>query len=155
MLIGARRASETDLLELERLYRVLETEMVALRPIWRMADGLPVPEESALQTALHEQLVLIGTIDTVAVGFLVARARDLLPQAGGEQIASIDVLFTEPEARGVGVGEAMLDAALVELRAAGIRRFDAPVLPGHRQAKNFFEAHGFKARSIIMHHEDT
>jgi hypothetical protein len=27
------------------------------------------------------------------------------------------------------------------------------VSPGHRIAKNFFEANGFKARHIVMHHD--
>jgi hypothetical protein len=43
---------------------------------------------------------------------------------------------------------------LTEHRALGIRLFDARVLPGHRLAKNFFEAGGFSARLIIMHHVD-
>jgi hypothetical protein len=41
------------------------------------------------------------------------------------------------------------------LRKRGISRFDAHVLPGHRLAKNFFEAGGFSARSITMHHDDA
>jgi hypothetical protein len=48
----------------------------------------------------------------------------------------------------------MLDLALSQLRERGLRRFDAHVLPGHRLVKNFFEAGGFAARSITMHHAD-
>ncbi|NIA24636.1 MAG: GNAT family N-acetyltransferase [Gammaproteobacteria bacterium] len=152
--VGARRANSEDLVDLARLYRVLEREMVSLRPIWALTDGLPAPEESALDRAVMERLVIVGTIDEVVVGFLIAGLTELLPQAGGERTASIDLVFTEHDARGIGVGEAMLDTALGDLRTRGIRRFDVAVLPGHRPAKNFFEAHGFKARSIIMHHED-
>ena len=155
MRIGARRGKSGDLADLERLYRGLEREMIVLRPVWALADGLPAPQESALRRVVDEHLVIVGTIDEVVVGFLVASLKDLLPQAAGEQRASIDLLYTEPDARGVGVGEAMLDAAMDELRAVNLRKFDVAVLPGHRQAKNFFEAHGFKARSIIMHHEDS
>jgi len=57
----------------------------------------------------------------------------------------------EPEAREVGVGEAMADALVAhcdDRRCIGI---DAPALPGHRAAKNFFEAHGFTARALVMH----
>ena len=32
--------------------------------------------------------------------------------------------------------------------------FDVRVLPGHRLAKNFFEANGFSARLIVMHRDD-
>jgi hypothetical protein len=48
----------------------------------------------------------------------------------------------------------MLALTLAELRDRGLDRFDAHVLPGHRLVKNFFEAGGFAARSIIMHHAD-
>ena len=57
-------------------------------------------------------------------------------------------------ARGVGVGEAMMSWILHEMRARGHHLFDAKVSPGHRHAKNFFESHGFAARSITMHHDD-
>jgi GNAT superfamily N-acetyltransferase len=79
----------------------------------------------------------------------------MLERAGGAQIGRIRLIYTEPEARGVGVGHEMLESALEQLRALGISRFDAPVGPGQREAKNFFEGHQFAARSIIMHSSDT
>ena len=79
----------------------------------------------------------------------------MLDRADGARIGRIRLIYTEPEARGVGVGHQMLEHVLAELRARGIRYFDAPVGPGQRAAKNFFEAHEFAARSIIMHHADT
>jgi GNAT superfamily N-acetyltransferase len=96
--------------------------------------------------------VLAGTIDGVPVGFLLGRSNPLLPQAGEERIASVRLVFTEEAARGVGVGEAMLERFMTDHRATGHRLFDAHVSPGHRIAKNFYEAHGFKARHIVMHH---
>ena len=54
----------------------------------------------------------------------------------------------------MAVGEVMRNLALDDLRQLGITKFDAHVLPGHRLAKNFFEAGGFSARSIVMHHDD-
>ena len=48
----------------------------------------------------------------------------------------------------------MRDKLMDDFRASGHTLFDAHVLPGHRLAKNFFEAGGFSARSIIMHHDD-
>ncbi|MFP4074669.1 MAG: hypothetical protein ACLFVZ_11595, partial [Actinomycetota bacterium] len=63
-------------------------------------------------------------------------------------------IFVDPEAREVALGEEMRELALEILRDKGIAKFDAHVLPGHRLAKNFFEAGGFSARSIIMHHDD-
>ena len=88
------------------------------------------------------------------LGFLWARPEDLLAQAGGEQVGVIRLIFTELEARGIGIGDAMITSALDQLRGRGLRYFDARVSPGHRHAKNFFEANGFKARLIFMHSKD-
>jgi ribosomal protein S18 acetylase RimI-like enzyme len=156
MELTARPATEADLDELVRLYRRLEKEMVALKEVWGVADGLPEPVEAALKDALSdpEALVYVGEVESVPVGFVLVRSETLLPQAGGERVGSVRFIFTEPEARGVGVGEMMLETALGELRRKGMRRFDAHVPPGHRDAKNFFEAAGFSARSITMYHED-
>jgi len=156
LAVAARPATADDLSELVRLYRLLEAEMEALRGLWKEADGLPEPVEDALADAVADPgtLVYVGTADDVPFGFILGLSAPLLPQAAGQRMATIKLVFTEEEARGVGVGEAMRDAVVEEFRAQGHRWFDAHVLPGHRLAKNFFEAGGFSARFIIMNHED-
>jgi ribosomal protein S18 acetylase RimI-like enzyme len=69
-------------------------------------------------------------------------------------VGAIRLIYVDQEAREVALGEEMRDMALQAMRERGISKFDAHVLPGHRLAKNFFEAGGFAARSIIMHHDD-
>jgi len=152
--IRARRAEEGDIATLVGLYRKLEDEQTALKAMWRLADGLAEPVADSWQTALDdaETRLYLGEIDGFALGFLMARLERLLPQAGDERVAAIRLVFTDPEVRRVGVGEAMITAAIADLTAAGCRLFDAHVLPGHREAKNFFESNGFAARSIVMHH---
>jgi len=154
--VAARPATAEDLPDLIRLYGLLEAEMEALRGLWKEADGLPAPVDEALANAVADPdtLVYVGTADGVPFGFVLGYSSEMLPQAAGERLATIKLVFTEEEAREVGVGEAMRDAVLQEFRAQGHRWFDAHVLPGHRLAKNFFEAGGFSARFIIMNHED-
>lgn len=156
MEVAARLAGPDDLPTLIDLYRALEAEMTFLHPMWPLADGLPEPIDEAFRDALVDQstLIYLGTIDGIPFGFLLARIEGLLPQAKGEQIGSIRLVFVELDAREVGIGEAMRDRTMSDLRQQGITRFDAHVLPGHRLVKNFFEAGGFAARSIIMHHAD-
>lgn len=153
MIVEARTAVPADIDELERLYGLLEVEMVDLHRMWPRADGLPGSIRQSLLDAIADPSahVVIGTLDEVPFGLLLAREELTLD---GETIGSIRLVFTEFEARGVGVGEAMRDLALATLRQGGVVRFDAHVLPGHRLAKNFFEAGGFSARSIVMHHDD-
>ncbi|HEX6221609.1 MAG TPA: GNAT family N-acetyltransferase [Acidimicrobiia bacterium] len=156
MRVTARRAGVEDLETLVGLYRDLEEEMEALHVMWPVADGLDEPAMESFRDALEEPdtVVLIGEIDEYPFGFLLARVERLLAQADGELVGAIRLIYVDREAREVAVAEEMRDMALHILRERGITRFDAHVLPGHRLAKNFFEAGGFSARSIIMHHDD-
>ncbi len=155
-MIEARLATPVDVPSLTNLYRMLEKEMVALHPMWPLADGLKEPVEASLATSIGDpsQVVIVGEIDGYPFGFLLGKVEPLLPQARGELVGSIRLVFVEEEARQVAVGEAMRDMAMDLFREKGITKFDAHVLPGHRLAKNFFEAGGFSARSIVMHHDD-
>ncbi len=153
MSASVRVAEPGDLPVLETLYRRLEEEMIGLHEMWPVADGLPEPLAASLAGALEDEntIVLLGCYDGYPFGFLLARLEPTLPQANGECVGSIRLVFVDPDAREVGIGEFMRDEAVERMRERGARRFDAHVLPGHRLAKNFFEAGGFSARSIVMH----
>ena len=86
MNVASRPATPDDLDELIRMYRLLEAEQAALRPLWPLADGLDEPVVESFQSVMDadESLVIIGTINDVPVGFLWARPEDLLVQAAGE-----------------------------------------------------------------------
>jgi ribosomal protein S18 acetylase RimI-like enzyme len=156
MRITARRATMDDVAPLLELYHELETEQTAIKPMWRLADGLAEPAEETLAGLLRDpdSVVVIGEIEGVALGFAWARSEPLLPQAGDVRVAVVRLIHTTLEARGVGVGDAMVRDVLAEFRSRGHRLFDARVSPGHRLAKNFFESNGFSARLIVMHHSD-
>lgn len=156
MRVDARQADEEDVGVLTGLYRSLEAEMVELHPMWPVADGLDEPAEESLRKAVVDPdvITLIGTVDDYPFGFLMARSEQLLTQADGERVGAIRLIFVDHDAREVAVGEAMREMAMDIFRKKGISKFDAHVLPGHRLAKNFFEAGGFSARSIVMHHDD-
>lgn len=157
MVIDARPATPDDIPVIVDLYRALADEMDALRPLWSLAEGIAEPVADALATALAGPpwWGCVGRLDDVPVGFLLARDEELLPQAAGAVVAAIRFIYTMPEARQVGVGEAMMDAFMADARARGVTRFDAHVSPGHRESKNFFESNGFTARSIVMHRGDA
>jgi len=91
--------------------------------------------------------VVVGVLDGVVVGLIVAR----VDMVGEAPVGVVDACYVEPEARGVGVGRAMLDAAVAWLTASGCRGVDASALPGDRATKRFFEGAGFKARLVVMH----
>ena len=118
-------------------------------------DSTSQPKTS-LATCLEDELaaVFLGEIDEYPLGFIYGRSESLNVHEGETRVGTIRFVFVEEEARGVGVGEIMRDALLDHFRSSGHTLFDAHVLPGHRLAKNFFEAGGFSARTIVMHHDD-
>jgi ribosomal protein S18 acetylase RimI-like enzyme len=156
MEISVRLATRDDIPRLVSLYRIMEEEQTERKPIWALTDGLDQPFDASLTIAVEESgsWVYAGEIDGAIVGFLWATIESMLGRGQGERIGRMRLIYTEPEARGVGVGHNLAESALAEFRALGIRYFDAPVGPGQRAAKNFFEGHGFAARSIIMHSAD-
>lgn len=154
--VTARRADTADVVFLVDLYRKLEAEMSAIHPMWPRADGLDEPVDKSFLACLRDvdTRIYLGEIDGYPLGFTLGRSRPLLVHEAGVRVAAVRMVFVEKEARGVGVGEVMRDTLVEEFRSTGHQLFDAHVLPGHRLAKNFFEAGGFAARSIIMHHSD-
>jgi len=156
MQISVRPATDEDIPALLALYEPAEAEQTARKPIWAMTDGLDHDLVESWTAAINndESWVIVGEIDGVPVGFLWATIEPMLSRANGARTGRIGLVYTDPDARGVGIGHAMLEDIMGTLRAHGIRHFDAPVGPGQRLTKNFFEGHEFAARSIIMHHAD-
>ena len=105
-------------------------------------DGLMTMAEDG------QALVLVGALEDVVVGFAACHLDD-----GTVRRGVLDVCFVEEEARGVGVGRLLLDTTLAWMSDQGCDGVDGTALPGDRQAKNFFEAAGFKARVLTMYRD--
>lgn len=157
MRITVVEATPADVDRLVEMYGDLEPEQTVRKPIWALTDGLDETFRQSFVNAIEapESWVYVGQIDGTTVGMIWTTIEPMLSRANGARMGRIRLIYTEPEARGVGVGHEMLETALGVLRDLGIRLFDAPVGPGQRNTKNFFEGHEFAARSIIMHHADA
>jgi len=148
----ARPATRDDLAALEQLAREAIDELRPTRggELWAQTLGRrePLAESLAADVADPSRLVVVGRVDATVVGYGVVHL-DGLPY--GRLIGVISDLYTHPEARGIGVGEAMMDQLVAwcnEHHCAGI---DAVALPGNRATKNFFETFGLTARAIVVH----
>ena len=148
---GCRPATADDLPRLAELVRAAVSELAPLRggEVWRAQEARNEPLEHELAPLLSDPRarVLAGTIDGFPVGYAVARIEQL---TDGSTLGVIDDIFVEEEARGVGVGEAMIADLLEWCASQGCRGIDAMALPGHRASKNFFEGSGFTARKLVM-----
>jgi ribosomal protein S18 acetylase RimI-like enzyme len=63
---------------------------------------------------------------------------------------TITHVFVEPEAREVGLGDAMVLRLLETLRRRGAVRLESQAQPGNRALKNLFERHGLVAQTILV-----
>ena len=111
----------------------------------------PIPAVDELADAAlrgdPEAVVVVGTLDDAVVGFVLA---DLTTSQRCGRVATIVALWVTPEARGVGVGEAMMNETVMWAQERGCSELDAEALPGDRGTKNFFESHGMVARKISV-----
>ena len=132
---------------------LMRAELAGMRGgrLWLERDAWSEPLEDAYDALLarDEALLLLGAYDGVVVGFAAVVVEQL---RSGARLGVITDLFVEAEAREVGVGEVLADELVAHCTALGCVGVDATALPGHRAAKNFFEAHGFTARALAMHH---
>lgn len=144
-------ATQADLPELERLLdqatvdaRTKRGGDVLLRLGRRAgADGVSLAED----LAGDDVEVVVGRIDEVPVGYAVV---EWSVAADGTTHAELHELFVEPEAREVGVGEAMMELVLATATARGAVALHSTALPGDRGTKNFFESNEMVARAITV-----
>jgi GNAT superfamily N-acetyltransferase len=151
---AARPAAEADVARMAELCRMALAELGARErggPVFVAREGRAEPVEDSLRADVADPgaVVVVGTIDGTVLGYAVGRTERL---RDGQGLGRIDDLFVEPEARSVGVGEAMMDELLAWFRAQGCAGVDSTALPGARETKNFFEESGFTARLLVMHH---
>ena len=96
--------------------------------------------------ALDARTVIVAVLnhsgDDVVVGYLVLDANG--------PVGRIDQVFVTPAARELGFGDALLEAATEEARAAGAAVLEGEALPGDRETKNLYERAKITARLITV-----
>lgn len=145
----ATAADEPRVLALARLARAEAAEKRGgALYLAREARGEPLEESLTPDPRPEGEVLVVGTVDDVVIGYALL-VDELL--RSGERLAVVEEVFVEPEARSIGVGEAMMDEIVRFAEARGCIGIDAFALPGDRQTKNFFETFGLVARGIVVH----
>jgi GNAT superfamily N-acetyltransferase len=150
--IGARAAAANDLDVVVALCETATKELRSLRggAIWSQWEGRPDPIDAGIRETADDPgaCLIVGTIDEVVVAY--AAVDDSILH-DGSHVGNLTDLYVLPEARGIGVGEAMMESAIDWCRARGCIGIDSIALPGDRATKNFFESFGLVARALRVH----
>ena len=149
---GARHAVDSDMAAVVELAAGAADELTPRRGgyVWSRLEARSEPLEPGLDRDRRSQdaLVVVGTIDEAVVGYGVIR---LVALHDGAVLGRVTDVYVMPEARGVGVGEAMMGEMIDWAGRHGCVGVDSLALPGDRETKNFFETHGLVARAITVH----
>ena len=149
MHVEARPAEAADLPALVEMARQARLEQSTRRggALLVARHCRPEPLDLAFADAVEDPTTGLwaGTIDGVPVGYA-------LVSADGD-VAVIEELHVDPEARAVGVGEALLDAVIIWAKEQACSGVDSFALPGARETKNFFETFGMTARLLVLHRD--
>lgn len=86
---------------------------------------------------------LVGGLDDHVWGALLCSSEDGI-------CWSIDVVHVLEQARGVGIGDALVRECTAEVLRRGGKELVSNAQPGDRSLKNLFERHGMVARTIIV-----
>jgi len=152
MVEASRTAVVGDLARIVELAQLLRLELVAMKggELWLRREAWPEPLRDSYANLIDadDTLVVVGTIDDTVIGYGVLVVETL---RSGAQLGVITDLFVEPDARAVGIGECMVLQLIAFSEERNCIGIDALALPGHREAKNFFERNAFTARSLTMH----
>jgi len=138
-----RLAGTTDAAQLSDLEREARAALVGQRGGDRWLVEHPAID-GAWSRRIADADVLVGLIDDVVIGYIVA-------ELGDDKIVRIDQVWVTPEARELGFGDELLAAAIDRGRTRGAVAVEGQALPGDRHTKNLYERAGIVARLIVTH----
>jgi GNAT superfamily N-acetyltransferase len=100
-----------------------------------VGDWVPAIED-------HARWIAVAELDGFVVGYLeLALTGDL---------AFVRQVYVQPEARELGFGDGLIEAARQEALRHGCGALEGFALPGDRETKNLYERAGITARKIIV-----
>ncbi|MEK7411320.1 MAG: GNAT family N-acetyltransferase [Actinomycetota bacterium] len=140
-----RLAHRSDTEALRWLESEARTQLAQFRGGERLGSELPlVDRQWSERIGSKEWLVLVGGFDETPLGYLCVR------MASAQGVPLIEQVFVTAQARQLGLGDGLVNAAIESCRQQGVTAIDAFALPGDRETKNLFERSGLTARLLIV-----
>ena len=67
------------------------------------------------------------------------------------KVGEIASIYVEPDFRGTGLADRLMEMTVEWLRAQGAKRLELAVTYGNERAFNFYSRHGFYPRTTVLH----
>jgi GNAT superfamily N-acetyltransferase len=133
---AVRRATVADAARVAELLHDFNTEFDTDSP---GPDVLAERLRSLLATT--QTFALLGGAPAVGVALVTLRSNVWYPGP----VALLDEMYVAPDARGGGIGGAIVDRLVADCRLAGVSAIEINVDEGDVDAQRFYERHGFHA----------
>ena len=140
-----RQAFSDDVEELQRFEVEARSQLELFRGGLRLANELPIVGPLwADRINSPRWIVFVAGFDEVAMGYMC------IDYGAQRDAPLIEAVYVTADARELGLGDAMVSAAIEECARRGAYAIDAYALPGDRETKNLFERSGLTARLLIV-----
>jgi ribosomal protein S18 acetylase RimI-like enzyme len=114
--------------------------------------GRPAGRQKGFERLLTgpDSFMLIGELDGSPMGYAVVDVRERADnwRIRGDQYADLESITVLPEARGRGIGTALMRQVYGRPRALDIREITTQVVIGNEEARRFCEGKGLRAWTI-------
>ena len=142
MIEVVRRAEITDAAQISELEAAARHHLIDQRGGAALLAEQPAVGDWVPAIEDHTRWIGVAELDDFVVGYLeLAFVGDC---------ALVRQVYVEPEARELGFGDGLLDAARQEAVRRGCGALEGVALPGDRETKNLYERAGITARKIIV-----
>jgi GNAT superfamily N-acetyltransferase len=147
-----RRAGPRDVDRVAALWTELAEHHARLDPRHALRPGAPeeIRRFAAAELADPDAVALLYEQSGRALGLCMARIEHAPPILREIVRAEIGELFVREEARGRGVGRALVDAALAWVRARGVEGVVVRVFESNANGRAFWRALGFGALMDVL-----
>lgn len=147
-----REMLHDDVIEVMALYEQWTFEQAQYRGAWEDHEGLGSDLEVRLTEAIasEERLCVVDDTGSALTSVAIGGLTPLGGSTGESSICRIEWLFVQRDYRMGGKASGLLEAVEAWARDSGAVGIEMGVLPGHRDAKNFCEHNGLKARLLVM-----
>lgn len=113
-------------------------------------DSLVKKAQDTFTTKNDDTLILIAELEGNPIGYVLGRVyeEDSTSDNGTGKMGLIDQLYLDISARGLGLGQKLIDESLAWMKERGINRVKLHAYSWNNLAKKLYEKNGFKEYAV-------